>query len=86
MNRNRGTQAEFQFSIVSPHTAHDLVAIREIADRLDGKPAQVIDRRGLPLEQLTDSELLGIAAGGLPGRKENEAKILLLPPGPSSER
>jgi hypothetical protein len=35
----------------------DLAAIREIADRLDGKPAQVIDRRELSIEQLTDAEL-----------------------------
>src|SRR6516164_4071969 len=27
----------------------DLAAIREVADRLDGKPAQVIDRRDLPI-------------------------------------
>jgi hypothetical protein len=39
----------------------DLAAIREIADRLDGKPAKVIDRRELPIEQLTDAELLAIA-------------------------
>jgi hypothetical protein len=38
----------------------DLTAIREIADRLDGKPAQVIDRRELPLELLTDAELFAI--------------------------
>src|SRR5437660_4980097 len=47
----------------------DLAAIREIADRLDGKPAQVIDRRDLPATELTDAELIVIAAGGLPERK-----------------
>ncbi len=31
----------------------DLAAIRDIADRLDGKPAQVIDRRDLPVTDLT---------------------------------
>jgi len=63
----------------------DLAAIREIADRLDGKPAQVIDRRDLPITELTDAELLIIAAGGLPERKEDEGtKVLLLPPGPKS--
>jgi hypothetical protein len=58
----------------------DLAAIREIADLLDGKPVQVIDRRDLPITELTDAELLVIAAGGLPERKENDTKVLLLPP------
>ena len=61
----------------------ELAAIREIADRLDGKPAQVIDRRDVPLNQLTDEELLAIAAGALPEREE--MKVLLLPPGPKSK-
>jgi hypothetical protein len=54
----------------------ELAAIREIADRLDGKPAQVIDRGDVPVTQLTDEELLAIATGALPEREE----ILLLPP------
>ena len=41
---------------------------------------QVIDRRAVPLNQLTDEELLAIAAGGLP--EHEDAKVLLLPPGP----
>jgi hypothetical protein len=49
----------------------ELAAIREIADRLDGKPAQVIDRGDVPVRELTDE-----AAGALPEREE----ILLLPP------
>ena len=57
----------------------DLAAIREIADRLDGRPAQVIDRRDLPITELTDGELLAIAAGALPER------VLLLPPEPKSK-
>ena len=61
----------------------ELAAIREIADRLDGKPAQVIDRRDVPVTQLTDEELLAIAAGALPEREE--MKLLLLPPGPESK-
>jgi hypothetical protein len=36
----------------------DLPAIREVADRLDGKPTQVIDRRDLTPVELTDAELL----------------------------
>ena len=42
---------------------------------------QVIDRRDVPLNQLTDEELLAIAAGALPEREE----ILLLPPAPKSK-
>ena len=62
----------------------ELAAIREIADRLDGKPVQMLDRRDVPLNQLTDEELLAIAAGALPERED--AKVLLLPPGPKSTR
>ena len=36
----------------------DLAAIREIADRLNGKPAQMIDLRNRPVIELTDAELL----------------------------
>jgi hypothetical protein len=61
----------------------ELAAIREIADRLDGKPSQVIDRRDVPINQLTDEELLAIAGGTLPEREE--MKVLLLPPAPKSE-
>ena len=56
----------------------ELAAIREIADRLDGKPAQMIDRRDIPINQLTDEELLAIAGGALPER-------VLLPPPPKSK-
>ena len=61
----------------------ELAAIREIGDRLDGKPAQVIDRRDVPLAELSDEELLAIAAGALPEREG--MKVLLLPPGPKSK-
>ena len=61
----------------------ELAAIREIADRLDGKPAQVIDRGDVPINQLTDEELLAIAGGALPEREE--MKLLLLPPAPKSK-
>jgi hypothetical protein len=63
----------------------DLAAIREIADRLDGKPAQVIDRRDFPVTELTDAELLVIAVGALPERKEDDTEVLLLPPGPYAQ-
>jgi hypothetical protein len=58
----------------------DLAAIREIADRLDGKPAQVIDRRDAPIEELTDSELHLVASRELAERP----KVLLIPPAPKS--
>ena len=56
----------------------DLGAIREIADRLDGKPVQVVDRRDVPIEELSDSELHLIASGGL--AQSNTPKVLLIPP------
>jgi hypothetical protein len=44
----------------------DIQAIREIADRLDGKPAQAIERSEAPLEALSDRELFAIIRGGIP--------------------
>ena len=60
----------------------DLAAIRELADRLDGKPVQVIDRRDVPLDQLSDAELNLIASGGLP---REQPEVLLIPP-PSRDK
>ena len=62
-----------------------MAAIREIADKLDGKPVQMLDRREVPVTEMTDAELFAIAAGGLPERKE-DCNVLLLPPGPKSTR
>jgi hypothetical protein len=56
--------------------AGDLAAIREIADRLDGKPTQVFDRRDVPIEELTDSELHLIASS----RPAERPKVLMIPP------
>jgi hypothetical protein len=58
----------------------DLAAIRELADRLDGKPAQVIDRRDAAIDELSDAELYIIASGGL--SVPEKAKVLLIPPPP----
>ena len=55
--------------------------IREIADRLDGKPVQMIDRRELSINELTDEELLVIASGGRCG-DELEMKLI---PSPSKD-
>jgi hypothetical protein len=53
----------------------DMAAIKELADRLDGKPAQdssVALEHRRP-EELTDEELMAIVAGGLPkGPPEGE--------------
>src|SRR6476469_9849955 len=56
----------------------DLAAIRELADRLDGKPAQAIDRNDAPIHELSNAELHLIASGGL--SEPEKPKALLLPP------
>ena len=53
-------------------------AIRELADRLDGKPAQMIDRRDAAIDELSDADLHIIASGGL--SMPQKAKVLLIPP------
>jgi hypothetical protein len=44
----------------------DLAAIQQIADRLDGKPSQVIEGGDVPVEALSDRELFAIIRGGSP--------------------
>ena len=44
----------------------DLQAIKEVGDRLDGKCTQTIERGDLPVEALSDRELLAIIRGGSP--------------------
>jgi hypothetical protein len=58
----------------------DLAAIRELADRLDGKPAQVIDRRDATIDELSDAELHIIASSGL--SVPQKTNVLLIPPPP----
>ena len=53
----------------------NLAYIREFVDRLDGKAVQVVDRRDVPIEELSDAELYRIAAGG--GLNPD---MMLLPP------
>ena len=61
----------------------DLQSIRELADRLDGRPVQAIDRHEvLIIDELTDEELLAIAAGG---RAESELPTKVIPPVPSKD-
>ena len=42
----------------------DLQAIREIADRLDGRAVQAVERG--PVEAMTDQQLMAIIRGGSP--------------------
>ena len=42
----------------------DLQAIQQIADRLDGKPTQAIERSDAPVEAMTDQQLMAIIRGG----------------------
>ena len=55
-----------------------LSSAREVADRLDGRPAQMIDRHEVVVAELSDAELNVIAVRE---RIENEVKIV--PPMPS---
>jgi hypothetical protein len=61
----------------------NLAYIRELIDRLDGKAAQVIDRRDVPAGLLTDAELHLIASGGRLGSEGQ--KVLLIPPAKVSD-
>ena len=42
----------------------DLQAIQQIADRLDGKCAQIIEHGDVPIEAMTDQQLMAIIRGG----------------------
>ena len=43
----------------------DLQAIREIFDRLDGRPVQAVERDDTRLEDMTDQQLMAVIRGGL---------------------
>jgi hypothetical protein len=53
----------------------DLAALREIGDRLDGKPAQIIERGDVPVEALSDAELFAIIRGGLGERVDEPTRM-----------
>jgi hypothetical protein len=70
--------------------------IREIADRLDGRPVQAIDRHDVAITELSDEQLILIATGGRTevsdaeldliasgGRTDDEMKVI--PPMPSKD-
>jgi len=48
----------------------DLQATREVIDRLDGKPAQAIERSDVPLDAMTDQQLIAIIRDGSPEQLE----------------
>jgi hypothetical protein len=61
----------------------DLSAIREIADRLDGKPAQAIERHGAqPVRLLSDRELLEIIQRGSPEPVDEPSYPMIAGPEP----
>jgi hypothetical protein len=53
----------------------ELAALREIGDRLDGKPAQTIERGDVPVEALSDAELFAIIRDGS-RRQRNEPALI----------
>ena len=56
----------------------DLQSIRELVDRLDGKPVMSVDRHEVLIAaELTGAELLEIATGG---RTDDELELKVLPP------
>jgi hypothetical protein len=64
--------------LIDAADAGDLASMRELVDRLDGRPLQSIDRHDVVIAaELTDSELHLIASGG---RSEDELEMKVLPP------
>jgi hypothetical protein len=64
--------------------AGDLSAIKEVGDRLDGKPSQVIERGDVQVEMLTDRELFAISRGGLPEQVDVPSYPMIAAPKPRS--
>jgi hypothetical protein len=52
--------------LVAKAEAGDLQAIQQIGDLLDGRPSQAVERGEVPVEVLSDRELLAIIRGGSP--------------------
>jgi hypothetical protein len=55
----------------------DLGAIRQIADRLDGRCTQVIERGDTPLELMSDEQLMSVIRGE-PFEPIDEARRLMI--------
>ncbi|MGB6400019.1 MAG: hypothetical protein WBF73_30700 [Bradyrhizobium sp.] len=62
--------------------AGDLQAIKEVADRLDGKCAQTIERGDVPVEALSDRELFAISRGGMPEQVDAPSYPMIAGPEP----
>jgi hypothetical protein len=62
----------------------DLQSIRELVDRVDGRPVQAVDRQDVLIEArlLTDAEFNAIASGA---RTEDELEMNVLPPMPAKD-
>ena len=60
----------------------DLQAIKEVFDRLDGKPVQAIERGDIPIEAMTDQQLVAIIRSGS-CEPRNEPMFLYGPVSPS---
>ena len=58
----------------------DLQAIKEVFDRLDGKPVQAIERGDIPIEAMTDQQLVAIIRGG--SCEPNNEPVLICGPVP----
>ena len=64
-------------SLIDKAAEGDLSSIRELVDRLDGRPVQMIDRHEVVVTELTDAELYLIASGG---RSEDDLEMKVIPP------
>jgi hypothetical protein len=58
----------------------DLQAIQQIADRLDGKPSQAIERGDVSVEVLSDRELFAIIRGGSPEPEDVPSYLMIAGP------
>jgi hypothetical protein len=59
----------------------DLQAIREVFDRLDGRPPQAIDYGNVSVEVLSDHELFAIIRGGSREPVDEPSCVLIWGPG-----
>jgi len=72
--QDRGALERVAVTLVKAAEAGDMVAIRELGDRLDGKAVQAVTgtlTHELRAAELSDSELARIAAGGSEGVTES---------------
>ena len=58
----------------------DLQAIRAVFDRLDGRPAQAIERGDTRLEDMTDQQLMTLIRGGSPETLDEPSYPRICPP------